>query len=398
MNTISKGNELETQVYDWLSERIDEYGKLVCLHRHKVYQCANGRKIDVDVSVDVYVSQSLKDKDKPSMTYIFECKNLNHTLDIADFDEWRGKLDDLGKTGHKLYIVCRMGFTKQTINLAEGARIGLIKFPYASEVQYILPRTIVSYNKFSQSMDSLKGIINEEEIICYDNFSFTSLEDTLVSLKLPIKDKYRLIAPHYSNEYIEHITKDIICSHTDYNDILVSLLNDDTFPIVSFKTLEFERLGYLDIATNTICISSDLAPGSPRYRFVLAHEYAHSILHRELLNNKIALLYENEDSLKSLCASNDELKIFERQANRFASYLLMPSFDFLTAVSELFAIYDIRGGYMYVDKQPCNLKDYHNVTSRLAAKFLVSKQAVAYRMIGLNLLRVNETDRTYVGI
>lgn len=157
MNTTSKGNELESQVYEWLSERLDTQGKLVRLNRHKVYHCVNGRDIDVDVSIDVYATQEFMNEDRPTQTYIYECKNLSHTLDIADFDEWRGKLDDIGKTGHKLYIVCRMGFSKQTIMYAEGERVGLIKFPYDSEVKYVLPRTVITYNNYSQSMSSLQG-------------------------------------------------------------------------------------------------------------------------------------------------------------------------------------------------------------------------------------------------
>ncbi|MCQ2217129.1 MAG: ImmA/IrrE family metallo-endopeptidase [Paludibacteraceae bacterium] len=168
--------------------------------------------------------------------------------------------------------------------------------------------------------------------------------------------------------------------------------------MVASKNLPYDRLGYLDIPTRNIYLSSVLEVGSPRYRFVLAHEYGHFVLHGDILDNKIAVLYENDDTLKSLCASNEELKILERQANRFASYLLMPRYEFVMTVIELFGIFDIRKGFMYVDSQPCNLKDYHNVTSRLSAKFIVSNQAAAYRMIDLGLLKVNEADRLVVGI
>lgn len=398
MNATSKGNELESQVYEWLSERLDIHGKLVRLNRHKVYHCANGRDIDVDVSIDVYASQEFMDEDRPTQTYIYECKNLSHTLDIADFDEWRGKLGDLGKTGHKLYIVCRKGFSKQTIKYAEGEHVGLIKFPYGSEVKYVLPRTIITYNNYSQSMSSLLGENEDEEIVCYDNYSFSSLSDILFNHKLPIMDKYRLEAPRYTNEHIEKVTKDILDTHHDYADILVSLLEDGAFPIVSTKTMPFDRLGYLDIPTKNIYLSSDLEVGCPRYRYVLAHEYGHYVLHRDILDSKIAVLYENDDTLKSFCASNRELRILERQANRFASYLLMPKYEFVKTVLELFHIFDIRRGYMYVDRQPCNLKDYHCVTSRLSSKFLVSKQAAAYRMIDLGLMKVNEADWLVIGI
>lgn len=398
MNTTSKGNELESQVYEWLLERLDIHGKLVRLNRHKIYHCANGRDIDVDVSIDVYASQEFMKEDRPTQTYIYECKNLSDTLDIADFDEWRGKLDHLGKTGHKLYIVCRKGFSRRTIKYAEDECVGLIKFPYDSKAEYVLPRTIITYNNYSQSMSCLQGETNEEEITCYDKYSFSTLSDILLNQKLPIKGKYRLEAPHYSDDYIEGVAENVLDTHHDYEDILVSLLDDITFPMVSSKVLPCDRLGYLDIPTRNIYLSSTLEVGCLRYRFVLAHEYGHYVLHRDILDSKIAALYENDDTLKSLCASNRELRILERQANRFASYLLMPKYEFVRTVIELFDIYDIRRGFMYVDHQPCNLKDYHSVISRLSAKFLVSKQAAAYRMMDLGLMKVNDADRLVIGV
>lgn len=398
MNTTSKGNELEKQVYEWLSEILDTFGKYFKINSHKQYHCANGRKIDVDVSVDVYANQEFMDADRPMQTYIYECKNLSRTLDIADFDEWKGKLDDLGKSGFKLYIVCRKGFSENTIKFAEDQHIGLIKFASKLDGQYILPRTIVTYNSYSLSMSVLKGDIDVEEMICYEGYSFSSFYDILVSHNLPIKEKYRLEAPHYSNDYIEEVANGIIKTHDSWGDILSSLLEDIAFPMVSSKDLPYGRLGYLDIPTKSIYLSSELEVGGPRYRFVLAHEYGHFVLHRDALNRKIAMLYENNDTLKSLCSNNNELRTLERQANRFASCLLMPKREFVKTVNDLFRVYDIRGGSMYVDHQDCNLNNYHCVTSSLCLKFIVSKQAAAYRMMDLGLLRVSEEDRLIVGL
>lgn len=398
MNTTEKGNELEIQVYEWLEEHLDTFGKLLILNRHKTYHCANGRNIVVDVSIDVYASQKFMDEDRPSQTYIFECKNLNHKLDISDYDEWRGKVDDLGKTGHKLYLVCRCGFTEPTIRYAEWNHIGLIKFPLCSKMEYVLPRTIVTSNTFEQPMRNLQGEIDEEVITCYDYGMFHSFADILVDNKLPIKGKYRLEAPHLSNEYIEKVTSDIINDYTLQTDVLASMLNDSKYPLVTSKDLVFDRLGYLDIPSSNIYISSALSPTEYRFRFVLAHEYGHFVLHRDILDNKIAVLYENESTIKSLPVNSKVLQTLERQANRFASCLLMPETPFKYAVAELFVKYDIHKGFMYVDKQPCNLMDYHGVTNELSGRFQVSKQAAAYRMMDFGILRINEADRIIIGL
>lgn len=398
MNTTEKGNELEIQVYEWLEEHLDTYGKLLKLNRHKIYHCANGRDIVVDVSIDVYASQKYMDEDRPTQTYIYECKNLNRKLEISDYDEWRGKLDDIGKTGHKLYLVCRCGFAEPIIRYAEDLHIGLIKFPYCSDIEYVLPRTIVTNNAFWQSMRSLQGEIDEDAITCYDNGMFHSFADILVDNKLPIKEKYRLDAPHLSNEYIEKVTSNIINNYTLQEDVLASMLNDSKYPLVATKDLVFDRLGYIDIPSSNIYISSALSPSEFRFRFVLAHEYGHFVLHRDILDNKIAVLYENESTIKSLSINSRVLHTLERQANRFASCLLMPKNSFKYAIAELFVKYDIHKGFMYVDKQACNLNDYHRVTNELSLRYKVSKQAAAYRMQDLGILRINEADRLLIGL
>lgn len=398
MNTVEIGNELENLVYEWLKERLDIYGKYVRLNRHKAYACANGRKIVLDISIDVYASQEFMTDNKPANIYIFECKNLKHVLDISDFDEWRGKLEDLGNTGHKLYIVSRKGFSRKTIKLAEDRHVGLIRVSNNSEPNYVLTRTVVCYNNQSHSMSCLLGEIDNEDNVCYSDYVFSSLEDMLIKQNLPIKNEYRVLAPQYSNDYIEEVSKNIICEYGDCTDVLGAMLEDKAYPSVSHKAMSYDRLGYIDLLSGNICISSSLTPTDLRYRFVLAHEYGHFILHRKVLGNKISVLCDNDVTLKNPYIGNLELKELERQANRFATYLLMPTSAFVSEVFKVFRRYDIRGGFMYVDSQPCNISNYHQVTSQLSVTFRVSKLAAAYRMMELKLLQVTEGSRILIGM
>jgi Zn-dependent peptidase ImmA (M78 family) len=79
----------------------------------------------------------------------------------------------------------------------------------------------------------------------------------------------------------------------------------------------------------------------------------------------------------------------ERQANRFASHLLLPSFSFATKVSELrdtFGIKDRGHGYIFVDDQPCNYSPYNDFLSELSLHFETSKQAIEIRLNQMGLL------------
>lgn len=177
MNTTEKGNELEEQVYKWLEETLDVRGSFVRLWHHKGYKCSSGRIIYADVSIDCYISQEMMEADTPSMTYIFECKNLKNNPDISDLDEWQGKLRYLGSSGYKLYVVTRVGFSKQTIKDAEDNHIGLIRFPYGLKPEYILPRINQRTNHLLMSMNDLMGANPIDYVVCYDNYSFISFAD-----------------------------------------------------------------------------------------------------------------------------------------------------------------------------------------------------------------------------
>lgn len=74
----------------------------------------------------------------------------------------------------------------------------------------------------------------------------------------------------------------------------------------------------------------------------------------------------------------------EIQANMFASYLLMPEHLFLRAVSDLFKEYSITKGFLFVDNQPCNQRDFRVIIGRLSSLFGVSKKAAEIRLSNEN--------------
>ena len=77
MNTKAKGDILENLVYNLLQERVDQniYGQFVKLHKHKKYTSkANQRTIDVDVSIDCYLSEEDMQYDEPFHSFFLNVK------------------------------------------------------------------------------------------------------------------------------------------------------------------------------------------------------------------------------------------------------------------------------------------------------------------------------------
>lgn len=397
-NTTEKGNELENDVYNVLNKTLNCYGKLVKLRKHKDYVGQNNRTIIVDVSIDVFTNQKLFEEDKPTFTYIFECKNLNRILDIAEYDEWIGKLNKLGKTGHKLFIVTREGFSDRTISEARLDKVGLIKLPYgATSFNYIVPRTI---NKFGNNELMKKLSINDgsNEIICYDDNTFMSFIDILLINKIPVKQNYLFDIPNLKNYEIEMFVNDLISKYRWNDHILYDLIEKFELPPVLSKKMELGRLANLNITSSQICMSDELELDSTRYRFVLAHELGHYFLHKDIIAEKISSFFDDEESLKIWKWNETQSKLMEQQANRFASFLLMPKNLIEKEIIDLFDFCDIRDGYMYVDSQACNIGNYNIVVPRLSKLFKVSKQAIAYRLMDLGLMKMTDEAKYKFGL
>lgn len=123
-----------------------------------------------------------------------------------------------------------------------------------------------------------------------------------------------------------------------------------------------------------------------RQNFTKAHELGHYFLNHSLENGNAIYCYNqnvnegNEPSLPRI----------ETEANYFATFFLMPK---KLLISDYIIIADIMNINLncplYVDRQPCNYKDWTVVSNNLTARYGVSKEALRYRMESLGILKFN---------
>jgi hypothetical protein len=110
-------------------------------------------------------------------------------------------------------------------------------------------------------------------------------------------------------------------------------------------------------------VNADRESPLPRRRFTAAHELGHAVLHRERMGR-----FKVDESIREDTVDADEM---EREANRFAVELLMPAEVLVARGAELHSEYGCcpRGVLVY----------------RLAAEFLVSREAMRYRLADLEV-------------
>ncbi len=155
-------------------------------------------------------------------------------------------------------------------------------------------------------------------------------------------------------------------------------------------------LGAFCIEDDAIYIDSSLDPNNTRtqgrYRFTLAHEIGHQVLHRDFLlkneNNETFAFYKQKRTY--LCRERN-YEPLEVQANKFASYLLMPKEEVLKAWERRFGP---DAGQKDVSKEieakKANPKLKYtyvcNHARDLAREFEVSGEAMQNRLVGMKLI------------
>lgn len=124
-----------------------------------------------------------------------------------------------------------------------------------------------------------------------------------------------------------------------------------------YNDLDRDTSGFIErISPQKWAIHVNRWENSLRQKFTIAHELAHFILHRNILQSGShydSVLYRDENT-----------SVIEREANSFASNLLMPA-----------------------DKFEQYIKDGENTIEKLADKFQLSTSAVRYRAYKLNYIQ-----------
>lgn len=227
----------------------------------------------------------------------------------------------------------------------------------------------------------------------------------LSELKVPIKKELEFKCPYIRDEYIEDRAMSVLNAHKltesdiyDNPDYLWRIAKSEGLEI-KVTDMGAELFGEYIYKEKTIYLNSRerLYGPSFRERFTLAHELGHHFLHGDVLLRFNYIAAEDQESLNIVGSSNDQIRYFERQANKFASYILMPGNVLDKYAKEVMGQLDIRKGYVYDDDQrsPSEGSFNHRTAmcfiSAVAIHFNVSKEAARYRLKELGLLREGNT-------
>ena len=280
-------------------------------------------------------------------------------------------------------MVTTSGFSDTEIDQARKSHLALVVFSDDSK-NWIVSRN-QNYLPEKQMTILKKGTDNGILPVVYNEGNFTNLPDLLVSSGLQLSNTRIVDVPYLSNENIKKIASNLYKNYIIQSKDIAGELIAKAYPSFRITTCDMPegQLGTLSIRDQTITLSNAIITDSHRLHFTLAHELGHIVLHGSILTRMSDKFAEYDERF---CLANNIVKRLECQANLFASYILMPQNLLLNQVSVLFHKYGITTGRLWLDNQPCNIRDVNIILKSLSDFFDISKTTIKLRLIQEGLL------------
>lgn len=406
LNTTAIGDKFEDKAFDIFKSLLEndslefDKNKSEIFQKKKYYSDKRGSYITFDISIEVTRPES----GKYSFLGLIECKGYGekNSVDVNEVEVFSSHLTQAALHNSKGIIVTSSQFTKDAINYARRTGITLIRIS-ENKLIYDVERTarFANNNLQNEVIDSLLGeMYRHSNVAILDKYpydDFYSFFYAMGILEEKPKTKIQLLKlPYLSLDDIDNISdnitkEEVMTQAIDLNSILSKLRLSHGITTNFDEDLGYsngkEILGKLSLADKCIYISKKIEKDSPRWRFTLAHEIGHYILHYNLLSSLYSEIQDTESVFEDKTTIDDKaLEWLEYQANIFASSLLMPKAIFLAFTKLVFLKNRINKGRLFYDNQPINQSLYHTVASTIGNRFKTSKQAVKYRLKLMGLL------------
>ena len=422
MNTVKKGTSFETKVYNIILKMIVEkrFGidPIYCkvLIKPSYWSEARESNITFDLSIEIWPEGA----DRCHLLYLIECKDYSTTIPVNDIEEFAMKIqqvagyfvkgvfittNDVQQGGFNILRKKNMMFIKVQ---GEKAEIELYnKQRGTSNIQ--IDNMVTSYDFQKEDNDINSGISSKEEK--WNQLISQALEQEL-------NKQYPNQLPGERAEGLDFLSKKIISQMTlEILNQFEPLIVKHGLPVpierlMSYLTYEYglrfvtnkpfrASNAYLNGRYNRkhkiIYINPEIKDNG-LFAFVCAHEIAHFFLHEKLnisqANYERLMDSQYDPASKKFRLENDKNWI-EWQANYFAGCLLMPENSLIHQLIKWQEKAGIsRQGYIWLDSQPCNIRDFKVCITQLAYIFQVSRTILEFRMADLQIIKY-ENRRGY---
>lgn len=343
---------------------------------------------------------------KKNNKYYFLCfvyLQSNELISIDTYKYWAWGVKYL-ENNISVCLLSDIGFTEDVLNSSSDSRLILAKFCGDTESTLVLNRLWTNYADRRGRLGVFTSTTPCKGAVLYKNSESYNPVGILSELGISIRPKYELKCPYLSDQAIEEraleVLNDIGITGKDFletqKDYLYTIANRANIKI-ELVEMGSEFFGEYSYADKTIYLNA-FEENKERRRFTIAHELGHHYLHRNILEQYDYKTIEENETINIVGADNVHSQYIEIQANKFASYLLMPGELFVFYAREQMKHMGIKKGRVRDDDQYSPSEGYFNhviameFMGKVADFFKVSKEAAKYRLIALGLLEIDKHD------
>ena len=378
----------------------DGYPKWVVRERPVYEGCRPG------VSVERYLSEILYTENRPTSIDAYEF--VKGKLKLSKLYELIGQYGDYQNM--KLFVVSTEGLSAEVRSTALNKNVGYVRLnpniPMKSN-SYELPRRVeclhsqrLLYEKLMSHKMDIPLLVKDGPRLC-TSFSALWEENSLVP-----KKRQNQNVPFLSKEAIEDcsaaLTRFLVAEKIRQYENSKADMSIDPFAIAAEQGLTCEirpledtlLLGRIDVARGHVTLNERGKALQERFRFTMAHELGHFLLHAQGFTSPI-LLEDTEETISDVAEfTRDEALRIESQANSFAAHLLMPRELVAVLYTYYYKMHITRlTGHRpqplyYSPTQPETYAYYNYLISNISRRLKVSHEAVKYRLLNLNLLKI----------
>lgn len=390
--TIQKGDQYEEEVASYIRQ-IYSNNDRVTIHCKKKYPQRNPdyAHLEIDISVEEKVYDD-RNSEYDKLT-IIECKDHKSRIGYDVINHLKERKEDL--RANDAICFSTHGFQRGAIDKARDAGIKLVVLKKGDVTATWLnrkSRPMISSAHFGNILRRL-GIpphihIKESPEVIYGDIDFLALLDRLHPID-GISSVPYLLSEDIEKKALSVLPENYMDRRIDTN-LISSLIEQHGYRVIKDPTLnDSELLGTCHFQNKEVRVSPQENDG--RLAFTLAHELGHILLHSDLFRDNQIHVVDDPQENHSISNANIFIQSqrLEVQANMFAAFLLMPS-DLMWCLWAAFKQEQrIWKHNLYLDSQPVNQDLFSAITRKANTATTVSKEALRYRLKGLNILKVD---------
>ena len=143
MSTQAKGDAFEARVYDALADELRNERLCVAPQHAKIFRkkAYYSRDRQAEITTDVSIEVFLPARKRPTLVWVFECKDYTGSVPVDDIEEFHAKLQQIGEDNTKGTFVTSGALQKGARAYADSKRIGVVRLLPSDQIIVVLEFT-----------------------------------------------------------------------------------------------------------------------------------------------------------------------------------------------------------------------------------------------------------------